>query len=46
MKRMNKNPEEASLWKGRLLIHLKIADCKTPERKVSDLSPEILKICE
>ena len=46
MKKMNENPEVASMWKGRVLLHLEIADCKTPERAVVDLDEAILKLCE
>ena len=30
---MDENPEIASTWKGRVLMHLESADCKHPERR-------------
>lgn len=39
MKEMNRNPEVASKWKGRVLMHLHIADSLTPERGVFEWVP-------
>jgi hypothetical protein len=34
---MNEEPENASTWKGRILMHLSSEDTKNPEQKVCDL---------
>ena len=34
---MNKEPENASSWKGRILMHISSEDTKNPEMKVTDL---------
>lgn len=36
-KQMNEEPENASTWKGRILMHLSSVDTKNPEQKVCDL---------
>ena len=38
--RMNDNPEIASTWKGRILMHISAYDTKAPEVKVAPLDPE------
>ena len=38
--RMNDNPEIASTWKGRILMHLSSFDTKTPEMKIAVLDPD------
>ena len=38
--RMNENPEYASTWKGRTLMHISSFDIKNPEMKVVPLDPE------
>ena len=37
---MNDNPEMASTWKGRLLMHFSSFDTKHPEMKQIPLDPE------
>lgn len=39
--KMNDNPEAASTWKGRTLMHISSFDTKSPENKVNPLEPEI-----
>lgn len=39
-KKMNKFPEFASTWKGRILMHVSCVDTKNPEMKVQKLEPE------
>ena len=39
-KQMNKEPENASAWKGRILMHLSCEDTKNPEMKVCDLDTD------
>lgn len=39
---MNSNPEAASQWKGRILIHYQLKETKEPEMKIADIPPEIL----
>jgi len=34
MKKMNDNPEQASRWKGRLLLHVQVSDSKSPEKDI------------
>lgn len=38
--KMNDNPEVASTWKGRILMHISAFDTKSPEIKVAPLDPE------
>lgn len=38
---MNENPEVASAWKGRILMHIEATDSKHPERKVQTLESGI-----
>ena len=38
---MNENPELASTWMGRCLMHLECADSKHPERKMAPLEESI-----
>jgi hypothetical protein len=37
---MNNNPEIASTWKGRMLLHISSFDTKNPEMKVGPLELE------
>jgi hypothetical protein len=39
--KMNDNPEVASTWKGRTLMHISSFDTKSPENKVNPLDPDI-----
>ena len=43
---MNSNPEAASLWKGRILMHVEVADSKAPESAVAELGPDIKDMCD
>lgn len=38
---MNDNPEIASAWKGRILMHIEAQESKHPERKVDKIDPSI-----
>jgi len=38
---MNDNPEFASQWKGRLLMHISCEESKHPEKKEISLEPHI-----
>lgn len=40
--KMNHHPEIASLWKGRLLLHIQVSDTKTPEKGTFDVDPAVL----
>jgi len=39
--RMNEEPEYASQWKGRILLHLHAEEVKNPEMKLAPLAPEL-----
>ena len=43
---MNENPELASDWKGRVLMHLQACDAQYPEFNVVDASEELLALCK
>lgn len=45
-KLMNDNPDVASTWKGRTLMHISCFDVKNPELKVSPLDPEFKTNCQ
>jgi hypothetical protein len=36
---MNNNPEFASTWKGRILVHYSAEDTKDPEMKIQAVTP-------
>ena len=38
--KMNENPDLASTWKGRTLMHISAFDVKNPELKVCGLDPD------
>lgn len=38
MKKMNNNPEQASTWKGRILLHIEVFDSKSPQKGQVDLN--------
>lgn len=38
-KKMNANPELASLWKGRILMHIEVIDTESPEVSQQKVDP-------
>ena len=38
---MNNNPDFASTWKGRILMHVECDDAEQPEMRVEPLSEDI-----
>ena len=43
-KLMNENPEIASLWKGRILMHIQTFDSKAPESGMFDIDQNIMQM--
>jgi hypothetical protein len=41
---MNNHPEIASHWKGRLLVHIKVSDSKTPVKGTFDIEDKVLSL--
>ena len=41
---MNNNPEHATLWKGRVLMHVGVRDTKAPEKGVFDLTEPVVPL--
>lgn len=41
---MNNNPDQATLWKGRVLMHMAVHDTKAPEKGVFDLKEPVVPL--
>jgi len=45
-KQMNNNPDDASNWKGRMLINIECEETEKPVAKVAHIDPEMVREAE